>query len=458
MPIFAHIETEAQLQINDRTRLDASKSHTSLNQPAFTMLTIQPGSDAIPISVYSSDKNRRYLDWEFSSWSMDIDSTNNKIDFKESAGDLVATIPDGTYTLSALAAEISTQMDAAIGSLNTYTTSVNADNELTITSSASFSLLNGTGVNKNVSLLRQLYFGLEDLEDDTSYESGVVESLQKKIICYAGENKYQVQTITCVADVSDSLNSKYFFIYGDEDALKYYVWYDTGAGVDPLITGYTGVQVVISTNDTATAVATATATQLNLLAEFSASSNLAEVAVTNATYGWNSPAAEGLGTGFTFEVDTQGEAQDSDSTYINIYSVEGDYLYSNDQELVQFEPDIRRWIPEGRNSFLNVHRQAQREILDYLDRNGFTDINGNKYNKFDLLDRSDVNEWSRYAALRMIFEGITVSREDVYNSKRQIYDGKEANARNRMTLSLDKTKTKTKTKTPLNHSVGLFRS
>lgn len=453
--IFAHIETENDIQLDDRTRFDASKTHVTSNQPAFTKLTIKPGMDQAAISVYNTNPKSRYLDWECSTWNMDIDSSNNKIDFSEGGPALVATITGGTYSLTALAAQIKTQLDAA-GAL-TYTVTLSIDNEMTISATGDFELLLSTGLNRDFNLLSKLYFGTSDLALSDSYESGIIESLIKKITTTAGENKYQIDQVTCVADVANSLNSKYFFLQADADITLYYVWYNTGGGVDPALVGYIGLEVSISTNATASAVATATAAVINGDASFNAVSNSAIVTITHTTANWNTAPLEALGTGFSFSTPTPGEAPDSESIYINVYSVRGDYLFSNDAELVQFDPDIRRWVQDGRNSFLNVHRQAQKHIIEWLDRVGYRNSTGQKYTKFDLLDLSEVNEWSRYTALRMIYEGIKVSQDDVYKAKRQTFSDKEMAARNRAFLKLDTYKTGVPVNTNINNSVGLFR-
>ncbi len=60
--------------------------------------------------------------------------------------------------------------------------------------------------------------------------------------------------ITTVADVTGSLNSTYFLIDGS-DGDDWYVWLDNGTGVDPMVAGRTGIQVVYTDDDTASAIA-----------------------------------------------------------------------------------------------------------------------------------------------------------------------------------------------------------
>lgn len=54
-------------------------------------------------------------------------------------------------------------------------------------------------------------------------------------------------TITCSGDTAGSLNSKYFFLTSSNN--NYYVWLNNGTGVDPMISGYTGIEVPYSNND-----------------------------------------------------------------------------------------------------------------------------------------------------------------------------------------------------------------
>lgn len=91
-----------------------------------------------------------------SSGSFVIDSTNNKIDFKESGGgaELTATITSGTYTSTTLAAEIVTQLEAVGAS--EYTCSYSTTTGLwTITSDGAYlSLLINTGTNTATNCLK----------------------------------------------------------------------------------------------------------------------------------------------------------------------------------------------------------------------------------------------------------------------------------------------------------------
>lgn len=136
-------------------------------------------------------------------------------------------------------------------------------------------------------------------------------------IVNVGQGTAEVSSVTTVADVSGSLNSKYFLLNSAYDRRKYYVWYDVNsAGVDPAVSGRTGVKVSVATSATATAVATATKNAVDALADFAASSAAAIVTITNAAGGPATDTAEGAApTGFTFSTTTQG-ARPTANNYI----------------------------------------------------------------------------------------------------------------------------------------------
>ena len=74
-----------------------------------------------------------------------VTTANNDIDFKEDAGDLLATITPATYTAQTLVTEIKTRMDAAGG---TYTVSYSeSTGKFTIARTGNFTLLWQSGAN-----------------------------------------------------------------------------------------------------------------------------------------------------------------------------------------------------------------------------------------------------------------------------------------------------------------------
>ncbi len=100
------------------------------------------------------------------------------------------------------------------------------------------------------------------------------------------------------------LNSEYFFINDSiaDGAAAYYVWFDTGTGVDPALAGKTGIQVVIAPGDSAANVSAALQAALAGSALAATAVDLTgAVQVTNTSGGPYTPASD-HNTAFTFAI------------------------------------------------------------------------------------------------------------------------------------------------------------
>jgi hypothetical protein len=131
-------------------------------------------------------------------------------------------------------------------------------------------------------------------------------------------NYKQVQTVITVADVAGSLNSTYFTLTSVNGgvAKNWYVWFDDGAGVDPVLPGKTGIKITYVDDDSANTLATLIRAALNArVADFVATGATNNVIITNVEAGVATAAADGTApTGFTFQNTTPGVAP----TTINI--------------------------------------------------------------------------------------------------------------------------------------------
>lgn len=204
--VFPNIEIEEKVQINDRTRLSAEKSFVTTGATAITTLTVKPNSEESAISVFNSDPAYWYLDWEHSAWEADIDSSNNKIDFNEGGSALVATLTSGTYTLAELLAEVKTQLESA--GAGTYTLSADADNKITVSSTANFELMPKTGSNRHSGILNVLGF-FKDTGLSTSVTGKAVEYLPRRITVSAS-NGTQSGEVTVTQKVYSVNGDKLF--------------------------------------------------------------------------------------------------------------------------------------------------------------------------------------------------------------------------------------------------------
>lgn len=144
-----------------------------------------------------------------------------------------------------------------------------------------------------------------------------------------GESVMQSELITCVADVSSSLNNKYFMFY-TTGGTKNYIWYNVGAaGTDPAVSGGTANVVALSANATAAAVATATAAVLTAVSGFDCTSDGAVMTLVATTAGYAKPAHEGAAaTGFSFEVNYYGDVA------VDLGYTDGDIELGHEENMV----------------------------------------------------------------------------------------------------------------------------
>lgn len=136
----------------------------------------------------------------------------------------------------------------------------------------------------------------------------------------------QHQTVTTVADIAGSLNSKYFLLSSVNKISKaqknFYMWFDDGGGVDPAIAGRTAIHITYSDGDSANTLATSMRTALNALTnDFVATGSNAAVIITDVAFGPVTVAADGAApTGFTFGSVTLGVASNLNNKYFFLWS------------------------------------------------------------------------------------------------------------------------------------------
>lgn len=114
-----------------------------------------------------------------------------------------------------------------------------------------------------------------------------------------------------------------------------------------------------------------------------------------------------------------------------------DKLFSTDQQLFEIDYDILKFLPDGKNSWKYVHRIAQNEILEWLYTNGYTQYDGDRITKDQVLDVDEVSYWSRYIALRFIYHNLSNSTDDIFAQKARMYENWEHKWRTKAILRLD---------------------
>lgn len=152
MSLFAICDLENEVQINDKLRLDASKSFASKATSEITELTIKPDLTTSAVDCFNSDISERYLDWSYEDVSIDVGSENDDLIFNEGGSDISTNLSAGTYTLSQYATEVASKMTSAGG--QTYSASV-SNNKITISAPASFQF-------KECSVSAQSFFDIDE--------------------------------------------------------------------------------------------------------------------------------------------------------------------------------------------------------------------------------------------------------------------------------------------------------
>lgn len=310
MSVFSILDFEPEIQINDKTRLNAGKSFASKAVGDLVSITIRPGIAGSPIEVYAADPTNWFLDWSFSDTNIDIGTENDDLIFEEAGSAISTTLVAGTYTISQFATHLASRMTAA--GTQTYT-GTSSGGKITISALAPFQF-------KASSVSAQSFFDLAVIS--ASQTSGLVE-------------------------------------YGNK------------------------IVQVVSSN---------------------------------------------------------GVNSDSKDFYLKAYSEAGDRLFCSDGDLIAHEPDIMSWVQNGRSSFKNVYRRAQKLIIAWLDEKGYCNVYGDKYTKNDILDIDEVRQWATFMSLRLIFQGLSNSIDDIFDRKSNLYEASEIAARNRVILRIDTNK------------------
>jgi hypothetical protein len=123
---------------------------------------------------------------------------------------------------------------------------------------------------------------------------------------------------------------------------------------------------------------------------------------------------------------------------IKIVTPEQDNLYSNDEQIFKIESELKKYIPNGRNSYINLHREAQSRILNYLDRKRIWNDNGDPYTKTQLNLQGELQKWSLYETILMIYQDLYVSVGDKFVEKINEYKALRNNERDRGAIRIDK--------------------
>lgn len=116
------------------------------------------------------------------------------------------------------------------------------------------------------------------------------------------------------------------------------------------------------------------------------------------------------------------DSVDTDFT-VNVVSITeaDDNLPLSDYDLTLKESEITKFLVAGKTSFKNRIRRSRDQILDFMDRTGRWDTDGNKLTAASFVDTQEVKEWCLYMTLRDIYKDRSNSPEDEFADKSTHY-------------------------------------
>lgn len=139
--IIAILHAEKQLQVQDLTRFDASKSILVKGSvDPINSVKIKAGADGTDIEIFNAQPKNWFVDFAFSEYKFDVDATNSKLSFEVNGTKYVTDVVAGTYTLATLLVAIKTAMELIAPPL-VVSFSVDERSRITIAPSLSLKIL-----------------------------------------------------------------------------------------------------------------------------------------------------------------------------------------------------------------------------------------------------------------------------------------------------------------------------
>ena len=122
---------------------------------------------------------------------------------------------------------------------------------------------------------------------------------------------------------------------------------------------------------------------------------------------------------------------------VSVVTEANENLFSKDSDIINLEPDLLNYLPEGKAQYIYVHREAQDRILAVLDERGITDTDGNRIAAAAVKDIEELNDWSKFLVLQYIFESLSNAIDDIFHEKAMRYREMVNQAKSRTFLRLD---------------------
>lgn len=211
----------------------------------------------------------------------------------------------------------------------------------------------------------------------------------------------QVTDITMIPAASVP-QSSYFELYSANDVTEYYVWYNLDAGgVDPAIGGKTGIEVAITTGQSAADVANATDTEITsaAAADFNTSVGGGTLTIENTTSGPTTDTVDGA-TATTFGFNTVADGADSQIEIL----IPGSASNIIDSQTIDGLASLL--LPENSSIWVRIDRFAQKTFNTVAFADGADTVGAGKlYSTLTAdvpVDQDVVVLWSRLESTNII--------------------------------------------------------
>lgn len=123
----------------------------------------------------------------------------------------------------------------------------------------------------------------------------------------------------------------------------------------------------------------------------------------------------------TLRLNTVSNGSQTFTKTIEVLNITTANLFSKDNDLYSYEPDIDNLMPKHWSSWNMVHLEAQSQIVQWLDRKNIRKTDGTQYVVSDFANIKQVREWSQALVLSLIYEGNSNQLNDVFKEKAITY-------------------------------------
>jgi hypothetical protein len=122
---------------------------------------------------------------------------------------------------------------------------------------------------------------------------------------------------------------------------------------------------------------------------------------------------------------------------LQILTAIDDNLFSGDAGILDHETELKSLLPEGKSSFLYVHRKAKQLILDWFNEMGYIDFSAEKLTDAAFVEKEEVRKMSELWTLSLIYKDLSNSVGDKFDQKSIMYSSKLQDSRRRLKYRLD---------------------